>query len=350
MPSLDFEKEKKDFRKYFDNNLQLYKQAANSFTTLVSLLLADHNNFNTPRVTSRVKDREECIKKFELKYLKKFEEKKEEYEILGNITDIIGLRIITIYESEICYVRKELEEHFEILEVTDKSESIEKKDDVFGYKGLHLDLKLKAPRNDLPEYKKFKDLQFEVQIRTIVQDAWSEVDHKIKYKRNIPHLLKRRINRLAALFELADQEFENMHRETIELEQKASEEASVENNEYGNSDTLFNAFHFLKIMKPLFPKYEFYGFKIDGFIDELRTINPELQAKDLSTSLKKNSEILEQYKRYQLNKLFNTLNPYTILRHALYLHDKEKYKTILFDLQRRAFDKWIENKEENAID
>ena len=65
------------------------------------------------------------------------------------------------------------------------------------------------------------DYRFEVQIRTIVQDAWSEVDHKLKYKKQIPAFLQRRINRFAAIFELADQEFEAIRDITYQLEQDA---------------------------------------------------------------------------------------------------------------------------------
>lgn len=93
-----------------------------------------------------------------------------------------------------------------LLEESDKTQQLEE-EGAFGYKGLHLDLKLLPNRQELPEYRRFRDLRFEVQLRTIVQDAWSALDHKIKYKKNIPHVLKRRINRLAAIFELADQEF-----------------------------------------------------------------------------------------------------------------------------------------------
>ena len=50
-------------------------------------------------------------------------------------------------------------------------------------------------------------MAFELQIRTIIQDSWSVLDHKIKYKKSIPGQLKRRINVLSALFELADREF-----------------------------------------------------------------------------------------------------------------------------------------------
>ena len=72
--------------------------------------------------------------------------------------------------------------------------------------------------------------RFELQIRTVVQDSWSTLDHKIKYKKSIPAALKRRINTLAALFELADREFRQVREETeLQIEMAAAEpEAEVE--------------------------------------------------------------------------------------------------------------------------
>ncbi|HFB67083.1 MAG TPA: (p)ppGpp synthetase, partial [Aeromonadales bacterium] len=227
MASIDFEKEKKGFREYYDGNYQLFEEAVNSLSTLTALLLTDQDAFPTPRVTFRVKDREECINKFSRKYRKSLEESSTEYEIKDHITDIIGIRVICLYETDIELIREVLTKCFDVIEITDKTEAIESKDDVFGYKGLHLDLKLNGERSVLPEYSRISNLQFEAQIRTIVQDAWSVLDHKIKYKRNIPHPLKRRINRMAALFELADQEFVNIKSETIELESKASKVVST---------------------------------------------------------------------------------------------------------------------------
>jgi ppGpp synthetase/RelA/SpoT-type nucleotidyltranferase len=63
------------------------------------------------------------------------------------------------------------------------------------------------------EAEKFKNIRIELQIRTVIQDAWSILDHKIKYKNSIPQNLKRRINRLSALFEIADEEFLNIQKE-----------------------------------------------------------------------------------------------------------------------------------------
>lgn len=72
-----------------------------------------------------------------------------------------------------------------LIDSTDKSQLIEQAENTFGYKGLHLDMKLDETREIMPEYSRYKDIVFEVQIRTIIQDAWSALDHKIKYLRPI---------------------------------------------------------------------------------------------------------------------------------------------------------------------
>jgi ppGpp synthetase/RelA/SpoT-type nucleotidyltranferase len=44
-------------------------------------------------------------------------------------------------------------------------------------------VKLKANRTSLPEYARFSDLAYEVQIQTTLNHAWSEMEHDILYKR-----------------------------------------------------------------------------------------------------------------------------------------------------------------------
>ena len=193
-------------------------------------------------VTSRVKDREECIKKFSRKYQSKLEEEETEYEIKDYITDLIGLRIVCLYEKNIKEVGDLLKEHFHLIDITDKCKLVEQTENTFGYKGLHLDLKLSEPRNEMPEYCMYKDICFEIQIRTIIQDAWSVLDHKIKYKKSIPHILKRRINSLAALFETADREFFSIREETEKLEKEIKEKLQKDKI----VDEVLNVFYFFQ--------------------------------------------------------------------------------------------------------
>ena len=199
------------------------------------------------------------MKKTEIKF-KKLEEEKNEYEIKDYITDLIGIRVICLYENNIQQIGKILTENLGLIESTDKSKLLEQTENTFGYKGLHLDLKLDETRKNMPEYFIYKDIYFEVQIRTIIQDAWSVLDHKIKYKKSIPHGLKRRINSLAALFETADREFYSIREETEKLEKITKEKI--------NEDEILNAFHFEKIAEQYFPDFHLSSHKTDAFVDQ----------------------------------------------------------------------------------
>lgn len=198
MASLDFEAEKQKFRDWYDENADRLKRALTTYKVLITQLLSGHQKLTLPIVSGRIKYREECIAKFSRKYQARCEQENLPYEIRSFLTDILGVRAVCLYESEIDAIRETVFTEFDVVDVTDKSATLEAYDDTFGYKGLHLDLRLKDPRTGLSEYKQLVELPFELQIRTTVQDAWSVLDHKIKYKKNIPGSLKRRINRLAA--------------------------------------------------------------------------------------------------------------------------------------------------------
>lgn len=352
MASLDFEKEKYNFREYFSNNIRLLEGATVSFRTLLDALLTHSENIYISKVEGRIKDKEECIRKFNLKYRKKLESSQTEYEIKDHITDLIGLRVVCLYEDDIEKIKNVLFEHFSVIDETDKISQIESTEDSFGYKGLHLDLKLGDQRKYMPEYKAFVNLRFEVQIRTIIQDSWSVLDHKIKYKKSIPNSLKRRINTLAALFELSDREFKEIRSATeAEIEKVESEETEAEHalpeGQPGPpkpaKNGYLNAFGFLKIAKHFFNDYVFEDYKVDGFTQEIVSIEPEITRSDFNEYMKATIGIVKQYKVYfeENNDSNENLNPFTMIRHCLYLNDKEKFSSILTNVSKEAIEAWL---------
>lgn len=361
MASLDFEQEKNSFREYYGSNYPLLKAAEESFRTLVASLLAGNKEFPTPVVSSRLKDREECISKFIRKYQSDLEERKEPYEIKDYITDLIGVRVTCYYEIDVPHIRRILDDNFHVIEVTDKTSKLESRDDTFGYKGLHLDLDLNEDRRKLPEYRHIQEFRFEVQIRTIIQHAWSELDHKIKYKKSPPQSLKRSINRLAALFEFADKEFVSIRLETEERERQAttnSSDATVSDGDKvflaslqnlsrlvadysGASEKHLDAFQFISVAGRNFPGYTFSGEKVDGFVQELHALHPNITKDYLEKAFAESMGKVREYAQYQSDENYLRLNPYTMIRHALYLYDKEKFYSILFDMQRQNFEEWL---------
>jgi hypothetical protein len=75
----------------------------------------------------------------------------------------------------------------------------------------------------------YRDLRFEIQVRTIAQHAWATVDHKLRYKResDVPPELQRDLWRLSAVFELADKQFSDIRRHTAELASSYAERVST---------------------------------------------------------------------------------------------------------------------------
>lgn len=134
----------------------------------------------------------------------------EEVTYITDITDIVGLRIITFYEDIVDEITNMLKPEFKV----DEKNSIDKrnKDDRFGYSSVHLILELNNDRVSLPENKKFKGLKFEIQIRSLLQHAWAVVSHELKYKneKSFPEEMSRKLARQSGMLEEVDDNFRSI--------------------------------------------------------------------------------------------------------------------------------------------
>ena len=360
MPSLDFEAEKAAFREYHNDNVQRLEQAKEAFLTLIGSLLA-HAGMDVAAATGRIKDREEAISKFMRKYQGVLEKSGTPYEIKDHITDLVGLRLVCLYEDEIEPMGQLIREHFDLIDITDKTAEIEGTDNAFGYKGLHLDLRLDAARAAMPEYRLFAPFPFELQIRTVVQDSWSTLDHKIKYKKSIPAALKRRINTLAALFELADREFRQVRDETeLEIQRAEAEpepEAEIDAVDAGQggepaepaaaADTErrqfapLNAFRLLRIARHFFPGVEFEARKVDGFTADVIGREPGISRGKFNYYLRSTIGMVRQYKAWFIDSgRGEKFNAFTEMRHALYAANPDAFGGMLTNVARDTFDQW----------
>ncbi|MFC3194294.1 GTP pyrophosphokinase family protein [Marinicella sediminis] len=336
MPSQDFETANRNFREWYAQNYPLLRAAEKTYKNLIHLLLSGIEGVPLPKVLSRLKDRNECVKKFQRKYQTDLEQKSTEYEIKNYLTDIIGIRVVCLYESNIETVVGKLKSNFCLIDETNKTKELHSEDDKFGYKGQHLDLKLNNKRINLPEYKSLKDFPFEVQVRTIAQDAWSEIDHKLKYKKDLPSPLKRRVYNLAGLFELADREFDSLREETAKLVT-----AEIEKDEYGNPiEQPLNPFNFLKLVHAYYPKYNFHEDKIEGFVDDIREVKHDVTIIEVEEAMKNHYERIEEYREWCINQIGRNLNPYTQIRHILYRSNNVNFDALMFDRAKTNLNRW----------
>lgn len=141
----------------------------------------------------RVKTEKSLAGKLELKGAK--------YKTIDDVTDLVGLRVITFYTDDVDKVAAIAKRLFDI----DWQESVDKRKlhklDSFGYNSLHYICRLKtgSPR-------------FELQMRTALQHVWSTIEHDTGYKNvvKIPREYQRQFSRLAGMLELIDDEFSRL--------------------------------------------------------------------------------------------------------------------------------------------
>nr|WP_286191017.1 hypothetical protein [Synechococcus sp. FACHB-909] len=128
------------------------------------------------------------------------------------MTDIVGIRVILRTLADVQRVAELLAREFEVDWENSVSKVKQLDPDRFGYLSDHYILRLKPPRTELVEWQTFSGMWAEVQVRTIVQHAWAAIQHALDYKStfDIPKTLRRRLFRLSALFELADEELDSI--------------------------------------------------------------------------------------------------------------------------------------------
>lgn len=185
--------------KEFDRDAHRFESCRIDTERLIQKLL-NEGGLRVHKLESRVKNRSSLEKKINRKL--------EKYNSLCDITDTVAFRIITFFEDEVDTVAELIKTHFDI----DEENSIDKRlknSDKFGYQSLHHVFSYKVERTNLPEYQAYLSLKCEIQIRSILQHAWAEIEHDIGYKSElgIPILAKRNFMRTAALLETADLEF-----------------------------------------------------------------------------------------------------------------------------------------------
>ncbi|WP_372729143.1 DUF429 domain-containing protein [Nocardioides sp.] len=191
-------------REYAAQHARLAEQAE-QFVALVTTIL-DDAGINYLSVTGRAK----TVASFAAKASRTVDGVPVFKDPLREITDQIGIRVITYVHSDVAAVAELLDDQVAVLDDRDMGQETAS-EGRFGYASRHLLVSLDAARESQPAYEMLRGRRAQVQIRTVLQHAWAEFEHDIRYKGDIPdeHArdFDRRFTLAAGLLELADREF-----------------------------------------------------------------------------------------------------------------------------------------------
>ncbi|MGB6022128.1 MAG: DUF429 domain-containing protein [Ornithinimicrobium sp.] len=172
-----------------------------AYTALVTELL-DDAGINYLSVTGRTKS----IASFAVKAHRRVDGRPEFSDPMREITDQIGVRVITYVHSDVSAVADLLAAQLTLLDDRDMGRETAQ-EGRFGYSSRHL--LVETGPTDAPSV--CTGQRASVQVRTVLQHAWAEFEHDIRYKGTVPpeHArdLDRRFTLAAGLLELADREF-----------------------------------------------------------------------------------------------------------------------------------------------
>jgi putative GTP pyrophosphokinase len=191
---------------WYKQNFHVYENLAKLVDSLVRKIL-DNEGINYPSITNRAKE----IDRYREKASKvKYTDPRSE------IMDMAGIRIITYLDSDAKKVERIIKSNFEVIPEFSQDKSDELGPDRFGYNSIHCVCTLGKERATLSEYRKYANLRFEIQIRTILQHAWAAFEHDRGYKKFrdvLPIGIRRRLAMVAGNLELLDWTFESISKE-----------------------------------------------------------------------------------------------------------------------------------------
>jgi len=208
--------------------------------------------------------------------VKKLLKGKHTYE---NLPDKAGARCVVRYLSDVESVIASVGRLFVCSEPDSKLDRL--KEDRLGYISTHVEVRLKS---DDPQSQTYPPEHYcaELQIRTLAQHVWAEMSHSTVYKdeESIARLpdsmnIKRRVNLMAGLIEVADREFDRLNRE-IQVDPPAAIYKALERHYYKltvkQPDTALS----LQIIKLLMSLYEGDVYQITQQIDRFVEANEHL--------------------------------------------------------------------------
>lgn len=286
------------------------------------------NNGINVSISRRVKEGNSLVRKIFKKTLniekKTADDDSHLFEIYNKLTDKAGIRIICRFKNEVSIIANMIKDEFEIVLEDNKNEHLRYNE--IGYKSYHFDVKIKKNTMDPESFKIIENILGEIQIRTLCENVWAEIDHDLGYKNSstVSHEHKRQIHCLGGLLEVAD-DYVCKIKESI-IKQNIINEYSV---------LLIVEKPFINLIASEYDK-DFSSFNINNFISILNFDNLNDFKMDFNLFCKNNHEKIEKILLINEDKIQS--NPFFFQPEILlifYLIDCNKFE--LIDLWKKFY-------------
>lgn len=208
--------------KRYAAELPQVQEATDAWVALVTRLL-DDAGINYLSVTGRAKS----VESYARKASRRDKGRLLYPDPVRDITDQVGVRVVSFVQADVAAVADLLADQLRVLDDRDMGRETAEQGG-FGYSSRHL---LLAPDPAREGEGPLQGRPAAVQVRTVLQHAWAEFEHDIRYKGQVPEAhradLDRRFTLAAGLLELAGEQFQEI-RDRLREEVPGPDEAETD--------------------------------------------------------------------------------------------------------------------------
>ncbi|MDF2541142.1 MAG: yjbM [Herbinix sp.] len=264
--------------------IQLWREILDPYTLAVDELVVKFNHIISEyrqvgvyspieQVTGRVKTISSILEKAQKKNidLKNFEEK---------IDDIAGIRIICQFVEDIYKVVDIIKRRSDMRIKTEKDYINNMKRS--GYRSYHVTVYYRVET-----LKGTKEIQVEIQIRTLAMNFWATIEHSLqyKYKQNMPEHIRERLSAAADAILMLDQEMSLVRDEIMDAQNSFKVKANIVADILTNIQNLYkvaNKAEVIKIQDDFFRIYQMGNQEeLEQFSKQLDIISERYHAQSL---------------------------------------------------------------------
>lgn len=189
-------------------------------------------------------------------------------EVEERIDDIAGIRIICQFVEDIYKVVDLIRKRTDMRIKSEKDYVSSVKQS--GYRSYHI-----IVYYNVETMKGTKELQVEIQIRTLAMNFWATIEHSLqyKYKKNIPMDIREKLSNAAEAIKTLDMEMSNIRTEIMEAQKSFTIKATMVADILNNIQNLYGV---IQQEEVLAIQEEFLSIYKSGDLNKLEELNKRI--------------------------------------------------------------------------